>query len=69
MRAFYHPVQAAHGPQQFMRYGRVVPAHDLPARVDALLGALRGSRASPFSTSTRITATARSRSSTRGPTC
>lgn len=41
MRAFYHPVQAAHDPQQFMRYGRVVPAKDLPARVDALLGALR----------------------------
>jgi len=40
MRAFYHPRQSAHDPQQFMRYGRVVPAKDLPARVDALLGAL-----------------------------
>lgn len=41
MRAFYHPRQLAHDPQQLMRYGRVVPAKDLPARVDALLGALR----------------------------
>ncbi len=41
MRAFYHPQQAVHDPQQFMRYGRVVAAKDLPARVDALHGALR----------------------------
>ena len=41
MRAFYHPEQTGHDPQQFMRYGRVTPAKDLPARTDALLGALR----------------------------
>jgi hypothetical protein len=35
MRAFYHPRQAAHDPQQFMRYGRIVPANDLPSRVEA----------------------------------
>lgn len=47
MRAFYHPDQANHDPQQFMRYGRVVPAKDLPARTDALLGALRAMGIAP----------------------
>ncbi|HWI19630.1 MAG TPA: histone deacetylase family protein [Vicinamibacterales bacterium] len=40
MRAFYHPSQAAHDPQQFMRYGRIVPPKDRPERTDKLLGAL-----------------------------
>lgn len=47
MRAFYHPRQAAHDPQQFMRYGRMVPAKDLPARVEALLGAVRAMGVEP----------------------
>lgn len=47
MRAFYHPRQSVHDPQQFMRYGRMVPAKDLPARVDALLGALRAMGVEP----------------------
>lgn len=42
MLAFHHPLQAAHDPLQFMRHGRVVPAKDSPARIDAFLGALRG---------------------------
>lgn len=41
MRAFYHPDQANHAPLQYMRFGRVVPPKDLPARTEALLGALR----------------------------
>lgn len=40
MRAFYHPSQAAHDPQQFMRYGRIVAPKDLPVRTEKLLGAL-----------------------------
>jgi acetoin utilization deacetylase AcuC-like enzyme len=40
MRAFYHPDQSLHDPQQFMRYGRLVPPKDLPARTEELLGAL-----------------------------
>jgi acetoin utilization deacetylase AcuC-like enzyme len=40
MRAFYHPDQALHDPQQFMRYGRLVPPKDLPARTDELLASL-----------------------------
>ena len=40
MRAFYHPDQALHDPQQFMRYGRLVQPKDLPARSEELLGAL-----------------------------
>ena len=47
MRAFYQPRQSLHDPQQFMRYGRMVPAKDLPARVDALLGALRAMDVEP----------------------
>ena len=41
MRAFYHPAQAAHDPQQYMRFGRVVAPKDVPARTEALLGALQ----------------------------
>ncbi len=40
MRAFYHPEQAIHAPQQFMRFGRIVPVKDLPVRTEKLLGAL-----------------------------
>ncbi|WP_134725349.1 histone deacetylase family protein [Paracoccus luteus] len=40
MRAFYHPRQAAHDPQQYMRFGRVVAPKDLPCRTDRLLDAL-----------------------------
>ena len=41
MQAFYHPDQALHDPQQYMRFGRVVPPKDLPARTEQLLAALR----------------------------
>jgi acetoin utilization deacetylase AcuC-like enzyme len=41
MRAFYDPAQAAHDPQQFMRYGRIVPPKDLPERTTRLVGALK----------------------------
>jgi acetoin utilization deacetylase AcuC-like enzyme len=41
VRAFYHPSQAAHDPLQYMRVGRVIAPKDVPARVEALLGALR----------------------------
>ena len=40
MRAFYHPDQALHHPQQYMRFGRMVPVKDVPARIEKLLGAL-----------------------------
>lgn len=40
MRAFYHPDQALHDPRQFMRYGRLCPATDVPARTEELLKAL-----------------------------
>lgn len=40
MRAFFHPDQHLHAPQQFMRAGVISDPKDLPARVDALLGAL-----------------------------
>jgi len=40
MRAFYHPDQALHDPLQFVRYGRLVPPKDLPARTQKLLGGL-----------------------------
>lgn len=42
MRAFYHPDQALHAPQQYMRFGRVVRARDLPERTERLLQALAG---------------------------
>ena len=41
MRAFYHPDQALHDPQQYMRFGKVVAPKDLPERTERLLGALR----------------------------
>jgi acetoin utilization deacetylase AcuC-like enzyme len=40
MRAFYHPDQALHDPQQYMRFGRIVAPKDLPARTAELLAAL-----------------------------
>ena len=40
MRAFYHPDQALHDPQQYMRFGRVVAPKDLPERTERLLAAL-----------------------------
>lgn len=40
MRAFYHPDQALHSPQQFMRYGRLADPTDIPVRTEMLLGAL-----------------------------
>lgn len=40
MRAFYHPEQALHDPQQYMRFGRIVAPKDLPERTAQLLGAL-----------------------------
>lgn len=40
MRAFFSPDQHLHNPRQFMRVGRISDPTDLPARVDALLGAL-----------------------------
>jgi len=41
MRAFYHPDQALHDPQQFMQLGRVVAPKDLPERTAQLLGVLQ----------------------------
>ena len=41
MRAFFHPDQSRHDPQQFVRHGRVVAAKDLPARTAVLLDALK----------------------------
>lgn len=40
MRAFFHPDQSLHDPQQFMRVGVISDPKDLPSRTDALLGAL-----------------------------
>lgn len=40
MRAFYHPGQALHSPQQFMRFGTLADPTDLPIRTEKLLGAL-----------------------------
>ncbi len=40
MRAFHHPDQALHAPQQYMRFGRLAPVRDLPVRTEKLLGAL-----------------------------
>lgn len=40
MRAFYHPEQALHAPQQYMRFGRVVAPKDLSERTGRLLAAL-----------------------------
>ncbi|MBV0891955.1 histone deacetylase family protein [Paracoccus sp. Z118] len=40
MRAFYHPEQVLHDPQQYMRLGRVSAPRDIPERTDRLLQAL-----------------------------
>jgi acetoin utilization deacetylase AcuC-like enzyme len=40
MRAFYHPDQAQHDPQQFMRYGKLISPKDIPERTAKLLAAL-----------------------------
>lgn len=40
MRAFFHPGQRGHDPQQFMRAGRIAAPKDVPARVDLLLAGL-----------------------------
>jgi len=40
MRAFYHPEQALHDPQQFMRAGKIETPKDLPVRTERFLGAL-----------------------------
>lgn len=40
MRAFFHPDQHLHDPQQFMRVGVISDPKDLPSRTDALLAAL-----------------------------
>lgn len=40
MKAFYHPDQAKHDPRQFMRYGRICEATDVPERTEELLKAL-----------------------------
>lgn len=40
MRAFYHPEQALHDPQVFMRAGVLAAPTDLPERTARLLGAL-----------------------------
>lgn len=40
MRVFYHSDQALHAPRQFMRLGELVATADVPARTEALLGAL-----------------------------
>ena len=47
VRAFYHPDQSAHDPQQYMRFGRVVSPKDVPARTEALLAALTALQISP----------------------
>lgn len=41
MRAFFHPDQSLHDPQQFMQVGRIREPKDLPSRTEALLGALK----------------------------
>ncbi|PZU94536.1 MAG: histone deacetylase family protein [Chelatococcus sp.] len=40
MRAFYHPEQSLHDPQQYLRFGKVVAPKDLPERTARLLAAL-----------------------------
>ncbi|KRE18139.1 acetylpolyamine aminohydrolase [Bosea sp. Root381] len=47
MRAFYHPDQSLHDPQQYMRFGRVVAPKDLPERTARLLGALKNHGVEP----------------------
>jgi acetoin utilization deacetylase AcuC-like enzyme len=47
MRAFYHPDQTLHDPQQYMRFGRIVAPKDLPARTHELLAALEARGVAP----------------------
>jgi acetoin utilization deacetylase AcuC-like enzyme len=47
MRAFHHPDQALHDPQQYMRFGRIVAPKDLPARTSELLAALASRGVTP----------------------
>jgi acetoin utilization deacetylase AcuC-like enzyme len=47
MRAFHHPDQALHDPQQYMRFGQIVAAKDLPARTHELLAALEARGVAP----------------------
>jgi acetoin utilization deacetylase AcuC-like enzyme len=47
MRAFFHPDQGLHDPQQFMQVGRIRDPKDLPSRTEALLGALAKRGVSP----------------------
>lgn len=42
MKAFFHPDQHLHDPQQFMRVGVIREPKDLPLRTERLLGALNG---------------------------
>jgi acetoin utilization deacetylase AcuC-like enzyme len=65
VRAFYHPLQAAHDPQQYMRFGRVVAPKDVPARTEALLAALAALDITP-ERPTRDYAAAREAVHTRG---
>lgn len=47
MRAFYHPEQALHAPQQYMRLGRIAAPMDLPERTERLLAALAANGIAP----------------------
>jgi acetoin utilization deacetylase AcuC-like enzyme len=47
MRAFYHPDQALHDPQQYMRFGQIVAPKDLPIRTQRLLDALQARGIAP----------------------
>ncbi|MFB9969194.1 histone deacetylase family protein [Pseudoroseomonas cervicalis] len=44
MRAFAHPDQSRHAPQFFLQRGQVRPHFEVPARAEALLGALHAMR-------------------------
>lgn len=43
MKAFFHPDQQLHDPQQFMRAGKIAVPKDTPARTEQLLAGLRRS--------------------------
>ena len=47
MRAFYHPDQSLHDPQQYMRFGQIVAPKDLPERTAQLLAALKAHGMAP----------------------
>lgn len=65
MRAFYHPSQSAHDPQQYMRFGKVAAPKDVPARTEALLAALSSLNIAP-ETPTRDHTAAREAVHTKG---